>query len=219
MASFMSDGFYDFIEIGTADFDTLIEKSDDKKRGLSIDVSQYHLDNLPNRKNVEKLCIAISDEEGEADFHYIPEEKIKRYNLPDFVRGCSSMYTRHPFVLTLLANESDQHSLSEAIDPEEVYESTTVEVTRLKSIVDQYNISHIKILKIDTEGSDGRILLDYFNYCKNEGYPFPFLIKYEHILLPMNERSKLLNTAMDLGYFVQTESTTDTVLIKKKTNE
>ena len=129
------------------------------------------------------------------------------------------MYTRHPFVLTLLANESDQHSLSEAIDPEEVYESTTVEVTRLKSIVDQYNISHIKILKIDTEGSDGRILLDYFNCCKNEGYPFPFLIKYEHILLPMNERSKLLNTAMDLGYFVQTESTTDTVLIKKKTNE
>ena len=219
MASFMSDGFYDFIEIGTADFDTLIEKADDKKRGLSIDVSQYHLAYLPNRKNVEKLCIAISDEEGEADFHYIPEEKIKKYNLPDFVRGCSSMYTRHQFVLTLLSNESDQHSFSEAIDPEEVYESTTVEVTRLKSIVDQYNISHIKILKIDTEGSDGRILLDYFNCCKNEGYPFPFLIKYEHILLPRNERIKLLKAAMDLGYFIQTESTTDTVLIKKKTNE
>ena len=88
-------------------------------------------------------------------------------------------------------NTEEAIETMEAIDPEEVYESTTVEVTRLKSIVDQYNISHIKILKIDTEGSDGRILLDYFNCCKNEGYPFPFLIKYEHILLPRNERIKL----------------------------
>jgi FkbM family methyltransferase len=215
----MSDGFYDFIEIGTADFDTLIERADDKKRGLSIDVSQYHLDNLPNRKNVKKLCIAVSDEEGEADFHYIPEEKIKRYHLPDFVRGTSSLYQRHPFVLTLLANEAKDNLLSKSIDPDEIYKSKTVKVTRLKSIVDQYNISAIKILKIDTEGSDGRILLDYFNCCKNEGCPFPFFIQYEHILLPIHERIKLLNTSIDLGYIVQKESTTDTTLIKKKTNE
>ena len=33
----MNKGFYDFIEIGTANFETLIEKADDNVRGLSIE--------------------------------------------------------------------------------------------------------------------------------------------------------------------------------------
>ena len=35
---------YDFIEIGTSDFDTLIESSDDNVVGLSIEPIKYYLD-------------------------------------------------------------------------------------------------------------------------------------------------------------------------------
>jgi hypothetical protein len=49
-----NDGHYDFIEIGTSDFDTLIETSDDKTVGLSIEPIKYYLDRLPERKNVKK---------------------------------------------------------------------------------------------------------------------------------------------------------------------
>tara|TARA_R100000008_G_C3563147_1_gene157464 strand:- start:362 stop:997 length:636 start_codon:yes stop_codon:yes gene_type:complete len=208
--------FYDFIEIGTSDFDTLIEKSDDSKRGISIEPIQYFLDRLPDRKNCTKICVAISDEEGEADLYYIPEENIEKYNLPEFVRGSGSLYNRHPFILTLLANEAEDNRLPEALDPDDIIVKTKVRVTRLKNIVDQHNVKAINILKIDAEGTDGKILLDYFDCCKNEGYPYPFFIQYENVLLPKRTRQKLLLTAMEAGYSIASETYHDTTLIRKK---
>jgi len=215
MVRFMSN-FYDFIEIGTSDFDTLIEKSDDSKRGISIEPIQYFLDRLPDRKNCTKICVAISDEEGEADLYYIPEENIEKYNLPEFVRGSGSLYNRHPFILTLLANEAEDNRLPEALDPDDIIVKTKVRVTRLKNIVDQHNVKAINILKIDAEGTDGKILLDYFDCCKNEGYPYPFFIQYENVLLPKRTRQKLLLTAMEAGYSIASETYHDTTLIRKK---
>ncbi len=216
MVSFMSDGFYDFIEIGTADFDTFIEKADDNKRGVSIDPFQIYLDELPDRKNVTKICAAISDEEGEADIHYIPQENIEKYGLPSWVKGTPRLYKRHPFVLKLLANEAEDNPLEKAIDPDKAYAKTTTKVRRLKSIVDEFNIKFIKILKIDTEGMDGRILLDYFRCCEHEGYPFPLYVKYEHILLPPKERPHILSEAQRVGYIIQQERLENTILIKKE---
>ena len=37
---------YDFIEIGTSDFDTLIETSNNDTVGISIEPIKYYLDNL-----------------------------------------------------------------------------------------------------------------------------------------------------------------------------
>lgn len=49
---------YDFIEIGTSDFDTYIQ---DKKyincKGLSIEPVKYYLNKLPNRKISLKLIV------------------------------------------------------------------------------------------------------------------------------------------------------------------
>tara|TARA_R110000824_G_scaffold808_2_gene4959 strand:+ start:18398 stop:19060 length:663 start_codon:yes stop_codon:yes gene_type:complete len=213
----MLNNFFDFIEIGTSDFDTLIEKSDDDKRGISIEPIQYFLDRLPDRKNCIKICAAISDEEGEADLYYIPEENIEKYNLPGFVRGTGSLYNRHPFILTLLANEAEDNQLPEALDPDDIIVKTKVRVTRLKNIVDQHNVKAIKILKIDAEGTDGKILLDYFDCCKNEGYPYPFFIQYENVLLPESTRRKLLLTAIEAGYSVALETYHDTMLVRKFT--
>ena len=75
---------YDFIEIGTSDFDTLIESSDDNMVGLSIEPIKYYLDRLPNKKNVKKIQLAVSDVDGDIDIYYIPDEKIKEhvYSIP-----------------------------------------------------------------------------------------------------------------------------------------
>ena len=50
----------DFIEIGTSDFWTIIESADDSMIGFSIDPLQMYLDNLPNKPNVQKCCLAIT---------------------------------------------------------------------------------------------------------------------------------------------------------------
>ena len=92
----------------------------------------------------------------------------------------------------------------------------TIKVRRLKSIIDQFNIKFIKILKIDTEGMDGRILLDYFRCCEHGGYPFPFCVQYEHVLLSSKERLYILSEAQRFGYLVQEERLENTILIKDR---
>ena len=52
----------DYIEIGTSDFDTLVQNTD--LTGLSIDPLKIYLDALPNKVNNIKINAAISDFDG-----------------------------------------------------------------------------------------------------------------------------------------------------------
>jgi hypothetical protein len=45
--------YLDYIEIGTSDFDTLVQSTNLK--GISIDPLSIYLDNLPNKNNNTKL--------------------------------------------------------------------------------------------------------------------------------------------------------------------
>ena len=45
---------YNFIEIGTSNFDTLIEKADDTTMGISVDAVKYYINQLPEKTNVKK---------------------------------------------------------------------------------------------------------------------------------------------------------------------
>ena len=47
----------DFLEIGTADFDTEIEKSDNNTRGFSIEPLKIYLDKLPEKSLCKKFNI------------------------------------------------------------------------------------------------------------------------------------------------------------------
>jgi hypothetical protein len=67
----MNKGFYDFIEVGTANFDTIIEKVDDNTRGISIEPLKFYLDQLPDKKNVVKVNAALSNKDGFIDIYYI----------------------------------------------------------------------------------------------------------------------------------------------------
>ena len=46
--------FLDFIEIGTSDFNTLIQAAGPAAHGLSIDPISLYLDRLPNRPGCKK---------------------------------------------------------------------------------------------------------------------------------------------------------------------
>ena len=202
-----SNNFYDFIEIGTADYDTLIQKADDTHKGISIDPFRNFLDKLPNKKGCTKICSAIYDKEGETDIFYVTDDDIKNHNLPDWIKWSSSIHSPHPFVLQIL-NEI-------GLDPDTILKTKTVPITRLKTIIDQYKIDEIKILKIDAEQSDDIILIDYFNCCKDEGYPLPFFIQYEHVALSPRRRNHILGIAVKMGYMVTQEGEENTTLVKQ----
>ena len=75
---------YDFIEIGTSDFDTLIENADNNTIGLSIEPIKFYLDRLPDKENVTKVNVAISESSGFIDIYHIEEDKIIENKVSDY---------------------------------------------------------------------------------------------------------------------------------------
>lgn len=164
-----NNGHYDFIEIGTSDFDTLIEEANNLTRGISIEPIKYYLDKLPNKRNVKKVQAAMSDKNDKLDIYYIDDVHIDEYNLPWWVRGSNSVNGPHPFAI----KEIGEELYNNLVTIEEVPTITW------SDLIVQYNIKSIDYLKIDTEGYDHVILNEYLNICEKNPELLANKIKFE----------------------------------------
>ena len=192
----------DFIEIGTADFWTIIETADDSVTGFSIDPLQMYLDNLPNKPNVQKCCLAITgkcEENATSDVYFIPREKIIEHRLADWFAGCNTIGNYHPLHI--------QHNVTQHVS------RVTVPMMSLGSFYDLHQIQGCKFLKIDTEGHDVVILDEFVNYLKQKGTEFyPKKIQFESNELTDPKKVKdIINKFTNLGYLLQS-SGYDTIL-------
>jgi len=194
--------FLDFIEIGTCDFDTEVEKKDNKK-GLSIEPIKYYFDKLPHKEGCIKINKAISNYTGQLTLYYIPEDVIKKYYLPLWIKGCGSVNKRHVNVRSMLK----EHCL----DISKLNSTCTVSCTTLNNIMEEYSINGVYYLKIDTEGHDTVILEYFLNNINNNSY-LPHKIMFEsNNLTALKDKKKLLSIAYQKGYDVE-YSSKDTVL-------
>lgn len=164
-----NDGHYDFIEIGTSDFDTLIEEANNLTKGISIEPIKYYIEKLPNKRNVKKVQAAMSDKNGKLDIYYIDDVHIDEYNLPWWVRGSNSVNGPHPFAI----KEIGEELYNNLVTIEEVPTITW------SDLIIQYNIKSIDYLKIDTEGYDHVILNEYLNICDKNPELLANKIKFE----------------------------------------
>lgn len=181
---------YDFIEIGTSDFRTLIQTCKDNEIGLSIEPIKMYLDNLPNKPNVTKVNCAVSNENGSIDVYYVKPDDIIKYNLPHWVRGCNSINKPHPTVLNLLGDKHDT-----------VITKESVQVLNWVKLIEIYNIETISYLKIDTEGHDGLILDDYYNTCLTNTKLLANTIIFENNILSNPDlNNRVINNFLNLGY-------------------
>jgi FkbM family methyltransferase len=190
---------YDFIEIGTSNFDTLIEAADDATVGLSIEPIGYYLDQLPNRAGVKKLAVAISRNHGMLPVFYIPERTIRARGLPEWLRGCNSVGDYHPKHVELMVRDLVQ------ID--------TVDVMTIADIFDLHDVTELDYLKIDTEGADCDIMLNLFKFLESEPrsrYPKKILFESNE-LADQQQVEHVKAEFILLGYRV-TRSGYDTVL-------
>ena len=73
---------FDFIEIGTSDFNTLLQKADDSVVGLSVEPLVDYLERLPERARVTKVNAAVSDRSGSMEIYYVPDAVRREYGLP-----------------------------------------------------------------------------------------------------------------------------------------
>lgn len=181
---------YDFIEVGTSDFETHIQNARDETVGLSIEPIQYYLDRLPNKENVKKLNCAVSFDgnPGRDKVYYIPHEKIIRHGIPHWIRGCNSM--------------GDYHYQHKIRNLQEHVETIDVEVIPLSEIFETHNVEKLKTLKLDTEGGDSYILQSFvpFLLLREKEY-WPQVIEFEtNILTPEEVVSETIDLYLDLGY-------------------
>jgi FkbM family methyltransferase len=179
---------YDFIEIGTADFDTEIQHHNGRK-GISIDVIQEYLNNLPTVDNVKKICCGISDKSGEV-IAYKPNFPS---SFPNWLRGCVSIINPHKHVIQYCNNNN--------INYLNYIETRTVPVLSVKEFIDMYDIKEVNFLKIDTEGHDCIILNAWLDVCNNNKKLFPKRIFYESKdLTDKDELEKMRNRLISLNY-------------------
>lgn len=169
---------YDFVEIGTCFFDTLIEKANDNTVGLSVEPIKMYQDKLPNKPNVVKVNAAlVADEDlgdGSIDFYYVHEDTISKHNLGIWLAGCNTVNKPHDFHVAYYPDPDEWHLNQDKsklrYKTYNLFEMGLVNVDNVKcltfkNLVDQYEIEYIKELKIDVEGYDCKLVnaaLDYF---------------------------------------------------------
>lgn len=148
---------FDFIEIGTSDFDTLMQNCDDDKIGMSIEPIKEYLNLLPNKKNVIKVNCAISDKNSTVDLFYLEIKDIEEHNLPHWIRGCNSIITPHISTQKILKERNLEH----------LCKTKKCESITWDTLVDRYDIVSVDFLKIDTEGHDCQIIRNIINSKTN----------------------------------------------------
>lgn len=177
------------IEIGTSDFRTQAGEVP----GIFIEPVKYYFDRLPD---CNKINCAISNYEGEIDIYYLTDDEIRKYHLPQWARGCNSVRKVHPSVASLFYDRS--------LNPYSVIRKSTVPVRRIKSIIDEYNVTLIDFLKIDTEGHDYIILNDFLDTVDI----LPKKIQFEaNVLSDYSDVDKLIHRLELIGYNTERTNT------------
>ena len=192
---------FDFIEIGTSDFDTLLETSNNKI-GMSIEPLKFYLDSLPNNDKVIKVNCAISDTDFETDIFWISPDDIKKYDLPNWLRGCNSIINPHPSAII----ELEKRNLLE------VYKKSKCKCITWITLVNTYDITSVNLLKIDTEGHDCKIIKNIL--YSNTILPDEILFEY-NVLTNENEFKNTMDLLIINGYY-EIEKGFDTIKVKKQ---
>lgn len=155
---------YDFIEIGTCDFDTILggyeyaeKKSpcDDSLVGLSIEPIHEYLLNLPNKPYVTKVTAAVSDYDGTACITYVPEEIRLKYGIEWEIKGSATIGDTHEFVFHAVRERAKQGI---TVTPKDLTITRIVPRISVNTLISTYLIESCDVLKIDTEGHDATIL-------------------------------------------------------------
>lgn len=195
---------YDYIEIGTSDFETIVQTCSDDMVGLSIEPIKSYLDKLPDRQGNTKLNVAITDEDCYLPLYYVKPEDIISNKLPDWMKGCNSVGSKHPSVL----RELEQRGLLN------IYSEETIEGVSFPSLVKNYNVGSVDYLKIDTEGHDFVILRSLLKTSLR-----PNKIRFEANSLYKEDDIKSVISEMSNNGYVLVQRTLNDVILRLKTDD
>jgi len=184
---------YDFIEIGTADFHTEIEKAAATTCGLSVEPVLYYLNKLPSQPLVHKVLAAISDQDGWADCYYIPEAMIDRHFPGQWeLKGNNAINAYHPQAL--------HHVQAAGLNPAEIFAHVRVPKFSFSTLAGMYQVTSINLLKTDTEGHDCVIINNYVEWAQKTRCFAKEVIFETHHLTPADQITHTIQNLTNIGY-------------------
>ena len=181
---------YDFIEIGTSNFNTLTERASEKTRGLAVEPLWHYLSQLPSKQGVSKDNVAVSSKPGKARVYFIPESQVLKHKIPEWFKGCNSLHSYHPLHI--------RHNVTHLCRTEEV-DVVTPEQLWLK-----HRVRKVGILKTDTEGHDCVILESLHGYLSGKPrHLWPSKIQFEsNEHTPRENVDRIIRLYRTVGYYV-----------------
>jgi FkbM family methyltransferase len=187
---------YDFIEIGTSDFNTLIQKAGPQTVGLSVEPLSQYLDRLPDKPRVQKVNAAASNRSGSITIYYVPDSVRKEYDLPSWMKGTNSIGEPHKTVVRYL----EKHDL-----PMSLIHRKKVKVMSVRNLFKAYGVGSVDFFKVDTEGHDVVIVNALIDLIKGRPALRPHKIQFEsNALSNRDEVQKIATRLTELGYTVTT---------------
>lgn len=146
--------FYDYLDIGTANFKTSLEVKKDNEKIILVDPIKTYLDELDNGPFIYKENAAIGNIDGFIDVTYINPQVIKLKNLKSWIGGSTQVGSIHP-VITKMINQK-------VISKNDLIK-TKVPLITFSTLQKKYNIDEVYQIKIDTEGYESIILNSIYN--------------------------------------------------------
>ena len=178
---------YDYLEIGTCDWDVMSMTNPDLK-GIIVEPIEYYLNNIPSNKNVIKQKCAISNENREDYMYYIHPDVIESKNIINCFRGMNRLSQYH------MGHQSE--NLTNYVTKEKC------EVLTYFTLLKKLNVNYIDFLKIDTEGHDCDIINNILNELPNNiNYILPKYIYFENNgLCDITYRTDTIYRLIQYGY-------------------
>lgn len=181
---------YNFIEIGTSNFNTCCQQSDDHAVGISIEPISYYLNQLPDRPFIKKINCAVSRNNVHEDLEvfYVPEQVLAEHNLPSWLRGCNAV--------------GNYHKQHEWLNITHLVKKELIKAIPIKQLFIDNDVTSCDLLKIDTEGSDSDILLHLVDFLRdNNKTLYPKKIIFEsNVLTPEDKVFTAVLSAISIGY-------------------
>jgi len=184
---------YDYIEIGTSDFDTICQSSEPGAVGISMEPVAAYLHNLPDKLgNIKIEAALVPKHQASQSIYWLPARAILEYGLPKWLRGCNTLGAPHRSVIEYLK----AHGLSESL-----LDSRHCKCMTPSELVEQYQPGSIGVLKLDTEGMDSILVTAWAELCKGSQAPLPEVVWWEcNNLSTLAEIAAAQQSLLDLGY-------------------
>lgn len=161
--------WFDYIEIGTSDFENMIlDSSDPTTIGASVDIMSEYLDALPNVEGKYKLNFGIDLDEGRQTVYYIAPRDVTRFKLGEGMKGASSIGQPHGWAMSVLRKRKLTHLL----------QRKSVQVVTFSTLTKILNATKVFYLKVDAEAQTLRIIHSVVDCCRTRRI-CPRVIQYE----------------------------------------